>query len=61
MKESRKVATHPKCADMIMNAVETLKEGKGSSKRMIFKHIVQNDKLRDNLNAVSSATSAADS
>ncbi len=53
------VRTRPKYADLIVDAVEMLKKGKGSSKQAIFKHIVQNCKLGDNLKTVSTCTSAA--
>ncbi len=49
----RSVRTHRKYGDLIVSAVATLAERKGSSKQAIFKHIVQNYKLADNPNAVS--------
>ncbi len=60
-KKTKKVASapsHPKYDEMIVKALGTLKERKGSSRQAILKHLLQNYKLGDNLKVVSACDAA---
>ena len=51
-KAVNKVPTHPKYSDMVVSAITTLKERKGSSRQAILKHIIATYELDEKVAAV---------